>query len=687
MRINEFIDYVNENTEAASEIGETTVEVELAKYYSDTLIEIEEISDFTECFFEQRGIKGKIMQIDGYNFDEADKSFSIFISEYEYENNLTKTEIDKIYSKMQAFVTHSINGYINENFEPSSDGYGVANFIREKLNEISKFRFYIFSNRVMSDKIKSIEKKEISNIPVELNVWDIRRIYDIHKSNMAKEPIEIDFSEFKIDGLPCIEAVNCESRNYKSYLTAIPGDVLADIYIKYGARLLEGNVRSFLSVRGKVNKDIRKTLLTNPEMFFAYNNGIAATASKVKIKGNIIDKITNLQIINGGQTTASIANVVLQEKADVSKVMVPMKLSLVDDEKAEEMIPIISRCANSQNKVDEADFFANHPYHIRIEELSRKIYAPAMNGNQVQTLWFYERARGQHTQSQMKLTKKQCRNFLERNPKSQVIKKVELAKYLNTYECLPHIVSKGAQFNMRNFATTISKRWEENNAVFNKFYYQKLVSLAILFKSTEKIVSNQDWYKEIKSYRANIVTYSLAVIFNYINKKLKGLTIDFMRIWNKQSIYKELEEQLIITTKEVYDFITRDDRVTLNVTEWCKKEACWDRAKKENWTISENFIKTLISKEQSVSEKIEAYKDQELENELNYEMKVYSIGSQYWNKLLLWGIEKRLITAREQNILMKLSNFEKTGALPTTSQCKAILKTKERLENNGFVLK
>ena len=140
-------------------IGETTVEVELAKYYSDTLIEIEEISDFTECFFEQRGIKGKIMQIDGYNFDEADKSFSIFISEYEYENNLTKTEIDKIYSKMQAFVTHSINGYINENFEPSSDGYGVASFIREKLNEISKFRFYIFSNRVMSDKIKSIEKK------------------------------------------------------------------------------------------------------------------------------------------------------------------------------------------------------------------------------------------------------------------------------------------------------------------------------------------------------------------------------------------------------------------------------------------------------------------------------------------------------------------------------------------------
>ena len=172
MKIDEFIDYVNESTEAASEIGETTVEVELAKYYSDTLIDIEEISDFTECFFEQRGMKGKVMQIDGYNFDEADKSFSIFISEYEYEyeDKLTKTEIDKLYNKMQAFVTHSINRYINENFEPSSDGYGVASLIREKVNEISRFRFYIFSNRVMSDKIKSIEKKEIGDIPVELNV-------------------------------------------------------------------------------------------------------------------------------------------------------------------------------------------------------------------------------------------------------------------------------------------------------------------------------------------------------------------------------------------------------------------------------------------------------------------------------------------------------------------------------------
>lgn len=689
MRINEFIDYVNENTEAASEISETNVEVELAKYYSDTLIEIEEISDFIECFFEKRGMYGRIIQIDGYNFDEADKSFSLFISEYEYEktSNLIKSEIDALYEKMKAFVTNSINGYINENFEPSSDGYGVASLIREKLNEISKFRFYIFSNRTMSDRVKSIEKKEISGIPVELNVWDIRRIYDIHKSNMAKEPIEIDFTQLDIEGLPCIEAVNCKSNNYKSYLTAIPGDILANIYIKYGARLLEGNVRSFLSVRGKVNKDIRKTILTDPEMFFAYNNGIAATASKAKIKGNVISKITNLQIINGGQTTASIANVVLQEKADVSKVMVPMKLSLVDDEKAEELIPKISRCANSQNKVDEADFFANHPYHIRIEEFSRKIYAPATNGNQVQTIWFYERARGQHTQAQMKLTKKQCKNFLERNPKNQVIKKVELAKYLNTYNCLPHIVSKGAQANMRYFAININKKWEENNALFNKLYYQRIISLSILFKATEKIVSNQEWYKEIKSYRANIVIYSLAVLFNYINKNLKGLTIDFMRIWNKQSIYKELENQLVITTKEVYDFITRDDRVTLNVTEWCKKEACWERAKKEKWTISEKFIKTLISKEQSTSEKIEAYKDQKLENELNYEMQVCSIGSEYWNKLLLWGIGKKLITAREQNILMKLSNFEKTGVLPTTSQCKAILMTKERLESKGFLLK
>ena len=181
---------------------------------------------------------------------------------------------------------------------------------------------------------------------------------------------------------------------------------------------------------------IADTLSFNIEDDWILSQVLSEDKKELLYKYVYIKSLTDLQIINGGQTTASIANAVLQDKRDVSDIMVPMKLSIVDNDLAEEMIPVISRCANSQNKVDEADFFSNHPYHIRIEDFSRRIYAPATNGNQYQTIWFYERARGQHTQEQMKLTKAERKKFLLKNPKSQLIKKVDWAKYINTYNLI-----------------------------------------------------------------------------------------------------------------------------------------------------------------------------------------------------------------------------------------------------------
>ena len=263
---------------------------------------------------------------------------------------------------------------------------------------------------------------------------------------------------------------------YTSYLAVINGKLLADMYIKYGSRLLEGNVRSFLSVRGKINKGIRNTIRDHPELFFAYNNGIVVTATDIEVKntstGLKIKKFTNLQVINGGQTTASIANAVLQDNAEdkVNCINVPMKLTVVNAQRANEMIPNIARYANSQNKVDESDFFSNSPFHVRIEELSRKVYAPPANGIPYETIWFYERAKGQYTQEQMKLTKSEKRNYIKLRPKKQVIKKIDLAKYLMSYNQLPHIVSKGNQYNMRVFADKIEKIWKKDNTISIKLY-------------------------------------------------------------------------------------------------------------------------------------------------------------------------------------------------------------------------
>ena len=104
---------------------------------------------------------------------------------------------------------------------------------------------------------------------------------------------------------------------------------------------------------------------------------------------------------------------------------VPMKLTVlnVENDLSEEQVEqynsitkTISQCANSQNAVSEADFFSNHPFHVLMEKLSKKVMAPPVNGNPYQTIWFYERSRGKWEQEQMKLTPAQKKKFCEMHP-------------------------------------------------------------------------------------------------------------------------------------------------------------------------------------------------------------------------------------------------------------------------------
>ena len=141
----------------------------------------------------------------------------------------------------------------------------------------------------------------------------------------------------------------------------IPAEVIAQIYDRFGSRLLEGNVRSFLSTKVKVNKGIRNTIINEPEMFFAYNNGISATATDAEFRktehGLQLISANDLQIVNGGQTTASLLMAKIKDKADLANVYVQMKLSVVSPTTADSVIPLIARYANSQNQISDADFF------------------------------------------------------------------------------------------------------------------------------------------------------------------------------------------------------------------------------------------------------------------------------------------------------------------------------------------
>ena len=485
---------------------------------------------------------------------------------------------------------------------------------------------------------------------------------------------------------------------YSSYLAVVPGTVLNTLYLEFGSRLLEGNVRSFLSVRGKVNKSIQNTIKNYPEMFFVYNNGIAATATEVDTvqtsEGMKITRIKDLQIVNGGQTTASIANTLLSlrkgETADISRLFVPMKLSVLDHAMSERIIPKISEYSNSQNKVDASDFFSNHPFHIRMEDYSRRTPPPAVHGNQYQQYWFYERTRGQYNQGKMKFKPKnmarQLRQYETKYPESQVIKLVDLAKYMEIYFSNPDVVSKGKQAIVKAFSEEVKKQWAKSDVDFNPYYYKRVVALAIIFKATDDIIRQTEWYKAKRSYKANIIAYTMSIIFYEIRNSYKGYELDFIRIWNKQEIYPELAEQISILCTEVYEFITRDDRLRENVTEWCKKEECWKRAKTEKWTILSPFVKTLISSTQAASENKEAKETRKVNNEVDSLKYIMGMGSAYWKKMLEWGKTRGLLTEMEKSILQLVINMEYTGRIPTAKQANKIISARERMISEGMPL-
>jgi hypothetical protein len=264
---------------------------------------------------------------------------------------------------------------------------------------------------------------------------------------------------------------------------------------------------------------------------------------------------------------------------------------------------------------------------------------------------------------------------------------LDLAKYMELYECHPDIVSKGKQKTLELFAKTIGTTadWPKNNTEFNLFYYKRVVAIAILYKRADEIVKQSQWYKEKRSYKANIVAYTLSIIFNYIRKNKKGYEIDFNRIWNLQDIYAELEEQIQVLSKEVYDFIT-GPRDTENVTEWCKKELCWTRAQARSWTINDQFIYTLIRKEE-IKEEIKEEKDnQKLANEIDVLKEIMARGTDYWKQMLGWGMNRRVLSDKEISILKMIINMNITGRIPNDKQAKAVISARERLIKEGMPL-
>ena len=659
----------------------------LMEYYKGVLIDAEEIDDINYISFEGIGKRRGKIEIDGYMYDELDDILSLFICtplSFSEINTLTKTEARKYFDRAKNFIVEK--DFILENAEESSPGYGLAYDLKHKYQNVRKYKIYLLTDMMMSDRIKDLEADVIDNKTIEYNIWDISRIFQVEISKTGKEDIIINLLDYTENGIPCLHA--SQTNDYDAYLCNIPGIVLANLYNTFGSRLLEGNVRSFLQTKGKVNKGIRNTILNQPSLFFAYNNGIAGTASSIKtsLKDGVtyIEEITSLQIVNGGQTTASLAMALLNDKKDnseecIKKISVPMKLSVVDPEQAKELIPNISRYANSQNKVSEADLWSNHPFHIRMEEFSRKIIAPAVNGNQYGTHWYYERANGQYKQETYKCTPSEKKKFEMLNPSNQMFKKVDLAKYWNIMNLRPDIASAGGQKAFSKFAQFVSSQWEKDETIFNKGFFEDIISVAIMFKNADKIVKHQSWYN---SYKANIVAYTLSILIYKVQANYPDLSIPYHDIWAKQSLNDAWIKQIEKTSRVIYEFLISDTRKVENVTEWAKRELCWDFAKELNIELQDDFLSTLQSKEDQKLIKKDNKKDQKLENDLNQTIEVYNYGAENWKYLAEWNNSHGVLNVQELSFLKLAINFERK--MPSDKQCARIMQVLKHAREEGY---
>lgn len=671
--LNHFYSEFMEDVQTISEKDSNNWSTEdfLTSVILEYLEEAGEANEPIMCPFRDRGL-----QINAYSISEDYTALDLFVTIYADSStpkSVSQTEIDAAIKRGIQVYQKATND-LHKSFEKDNEAYEFAITVKEKKAEIKTVRICALTNGL----VKRIDLKTLSlgSVDVSFVIWDIDRLHRCVSSGKMRETIEVDFEKQYGVSIPCIENTTCDK--YSVYLAIINGELLARVYDDFRDRLLEKNVRSFLQVKGAVNKGIRDTLRDDPGMFLAYNNGISVTAESVDIVRDAngkpsIKSIRDMQIVNGGQTTASIFNVYKDKKidADLSKVYVQMKLSVISSSSdMDEIVPKISAFANTQNKVQVADFSANDPYHRKIEDLSRSIWTPNI-GSQKPKNWFYERARGQYADMlSRESTPLRKKGFKEDHP---LFTKTDLAKYENSWDQLPFHVSEGAQKNFHRFTVRLNER---KGFLPDEEYYKNLIAKAILFKTTEKLVQQQQY----GGYRANIVTYTIALL-----SFKSAQRINLERIWLEQGLSSALERNVIDASKIVQQIIVNPPGGA-NVGEWCKKEKCWESIKSSTFSLSNDLESELASiVKASAVNPAPTNSIASLSQEETDLIKVAAeIESQTWYKLSAWAKSTNNFQPWVRSLLFTMGKQARYKKEPSIKQATYAMNALKDALNKGF---
>jgi len=577
---------------------------------------------------------------------------------------IQKQQVERAFARLERFVKLAQSGKLKD-IEESQPAFELVELVREAPSAKRDISLHVITTGKVTEKAAVFLEK--NGYPRD--VWDIVRLSRVCKGS-ADDQLAIDFvSEFG-ESLPCL--VTEESKDGVQVLfTFIKGTILAKIYNTYRTRLLERNVRSFLQFTGKVNKGIRDTVLNEPGRFLPYNNGLSATASSANL-GSKTDGLARLlsvkdfQIVNGGQTTATLAMVERRDGADLAQVVVAMKLTLVPPEKVNELVPRISRYANTQNRIQEADFDANHPWHIALERLSRDSWTAPTAEAPRGTRWFYERSRGQYTDGlTAQGTQTGRKKFRAENPSKQKFTKTDLAKYRLTWEQRPQIVSRGAQ---KCFAQFMQNLTREKRREPDEIEFKWIIALAILFKKAESLYGELDF----TGYRANVVTFALARLSHDLQSKLP-----YEEIWSKQSVPTQLVTALKLLLTGVREEIVDNRPSGANISEWSKKDQCWTAV------LQREFNLGLEANKSESGKYLPAQPFQNSDDPMIAAVK--EIPSDVWFAVANWGKDTELLYPVQRKIAFDIGKSIGSSRSPSLKQSQSGKKLILRARELGFV--
>lgn len=557
--------YINESISDVLKKELTAVEAFKQDFDEQLLLSDDPKSQFTDIAIEYIQGAGDVNQVSrceyysksgvaidawGFNGDDELTTIDLFLTNYidPIEGaSMSSSELDRYFNRLQRFYEQAQTGLIFSKIDDEkSDLYQIAQLIKD-TEKIDRIRLFVLTNAIAAADYDKDNIELENGTMCEFFVWDAKRIMRQDDILSGKNPIVVDFEGDYNCTLPCVKMPDV-SDNVSCYLCIIPGIVLSQVYHKYHQQILEMNVRTFLQFKGTSNKGIRDTLIghkataaekrkgimdadAEPDMFFAYNNGISATATEVKLNesGTAITKIKTLQIVNGGQTTAAIDSVIRMPDTDISKlsqVYVAMKISVIKDkDKESSIVPRISRYANTQSVVKKSDFNINEEFLVELEQRSREEWVLNSAGKPV-SKWFFERTRGQYLDKAKRQTgSKAEREFYAEYPKSQMFDKTTLSKFMMAWDQNPASVCKGGENNYSVFF----ERTKKSGVKFDKTRYERTIAKAILFKAIDAFYGKDGL--QLPGYKSNMVAYTVSLLSH-----ASARALDLDAIWKEQCV-------------------------------------------------------------------------------------------------------------------------------------------------------